>query len=175
MLPAGERMLEWKLLTGADFEALRGRRVVVLVTCSPMEVHGPHLPVVADNIEAEQLSLRAAHKLLLRFPDLTFLRLPPIYTAADVLPMRGSIRFRARTIVAVLSELGESLYRQGFPDVWVGNFHGGPRHFVAIEAACAFESCTIFTCVHRASSAEEIAVLAPLLSGYPSARRRNAL
>jgi creatinine amidohydrolase len=36
----------------------------------------------------------------------------------------------------VLEDLGRSLAAQGFRDVLVSNFHGSPRHFLAIETAC---------------------------------------
>lgn len=136
MLDPTKLIHDWHTLTGSDFQALRQRRCVALVTCSPLEVHGPHLPVAADLREGESLLDGAAEKLHARHPELTFLRLPPVYAAADVLPHAGSLRFRAGTIVRVLEDLGESLARQGVRDVWVGNFHGGPRHFVAIEEAC---------------------------------------
>ncbi len=128
--------LDWKDLTGADIDAIPRERAVVLVTVSPLEVHGPHLPTVCDNLEAEALSHRAAEKLKAERPDLIFLHLPPIYTAADVLPHVGSIAFRPSTIRAVLEDLGRSLCKQGFARIWVSSFHGGPRHFVPIEMAC---------------------------------------
>ena len=126
----------WHEMTGRDFQQLDAARVVVAVTCSPMEVHGPHLPVVADNLEAEGLTTRAIELMSERHPEITFVRLMPIYVAADVLPHRGSLMFRSTTIVRVLADLGRTLAKQGFKDVWVANFHGGPRHFVAIEQAC---------------------------------------
>lgn len=129
------RVREWQYLTGADFASIDREKTVVMVTCSPLEVHGPHLPVVTDTLEAEALSLRTMELLCERHDDIQFLHLPPIYTAADVLPHRGSVAFRASTIVRTLADLGRSLGKQGFRDIWVGNFHGGPRHFVAIEMA----------------------------------------
>lgn len=128
--------LDWKDLTGADIDAIPRDRAVVLVTVSPLEVHGPHLPTVCDNLEAEALSHLAAEKLQAERPDLVFLHLPPMYTAADVLPHVGSIAFRPSTIRAVLADLGRSLCKQGFRRIWVSSFHGGPRHFVPIEMAC---------------------------------------
>ena len=50
---------DWAMLTGREFAALDKRRCVVFVTCSPLEVHGPHLPVIADNLESESLFERA--------------------------------------------------------------------------------------------------------------------
>lgn len=137
MIDPARAIHDWHTLTGADFDALRGKRIVALVTCSPLEVHGPHLPVAADLREGEGLLDGAAEKVATRRPGMVFVRLPPVYAAADVLPHRGSLRFRAGTVVRVLEDLGESLARQGVRDVWVSNFHGGPRHFVAIERACA--------------------------------------
>ena len=44
----------WAHLRGPDFAALDKKRTAVLVTCSPLEVHGPHLPVEADLRESER-------------------------------------------------------------------------------------------------------------------------
>lgn len=130
------RILEWQHLTGPRLSALDRARTVVLVSCSPLEVHGPHLPVFADLRESEGLLLRTAEKLCRRSGDIGFVRLPPVWVAADVLPHRGSIKFDPGTVIQVLYEMGLSLARQGFHHVWVGNFHGGPRHVLAIEEAC---------------------------------------
>lgn len=127
---------EWHEMTGAAIDALPRDRTVVLVTVSPLEVHGPHLPVICDNLEAEAISHEVAVKLLARDPSLIFVHLPPIYTAADVLPHPGSLAFRPSTIVRVVEDLGRSLCRQGFRRIWLSSFHGGPRHFVPIEIAC---------------------------------------
>lgn len=110
-------------------------RTVVMVTCSPLEVHGPHLPVVADNLEAEAISIRAMEHLVSRHPEIEFLHLPAIYVSTDVVPKAGSVAFRTSTLIAVLEDLGRSLCAQGFQDIWVASFHGGPRHFVSIETA----------------------------------------
>ena len=127
---------DWANLTGADFAAMDRANTVALVSCSPLEVHGPHLPVQTDYREAEAISERTAERLSERFPHLRFVRLPPLYVAADVVPQPGSVMFRTGTIIRVLEDLGRSLAAQGFRHIWVGSFHGGPRHFVSIETAC---------------------------------------
>jgi creatinine amidohydrolase len=134
-VPTRASLREWQHLTGSDFAQMDRGRTVVLVTCSPLEVHGPHLPVITDNLEAEGLTARMTELLAERDPEMRFVRLPPIYVASDLLPHPGSVAFRASTIVRVLCDLGRSLAKQGFVHVWVGNFHGGPRHFVPIEVA----------------------------------------
>jgi hypothetical protein len=41
-------LLRWETLTKKKFDQLDRERCVVMVTCSPLEVHGPHLPFGAD-------------------------------------------------------------------------------------------------------------------------------
>jgi creatinine amidohydrolase len=132
---AADLIREWKYLTGTDFQKMDRANTVVLVTCSPLEVHGPHLPVITDNLEAQKIAERAVELLHPQFPDRTFVHMPPIFVASDVLPHPGSVNFRSSTIVNVLEDLGRSLAAQGFVDIWVTSFHGGPRHFVPIEVA----------------------------------------
>jgi len=126
----------WQSLTGKEFKEIDKSKAVVTVTCSPMEVHGPHLPVMTDNCESEGITTLTIKKISGKRPEILFLRLPPLYVAADVLPQTGSLMFRNSTIIRVLSDLGQTLSKQGFRDIWVASFHGGPRHFVAIEHAC---------------------------------------
>jgi creatinine amidohydrolase len=128
-------MKQWEDLRGSEFAQLDPEKTIIGITCSPLEVHGPHLPVKADICEGEALSLRTAELLAERYPDLTFLQLPAIYVATDAVPQRGSIIFRSETMIKVLLDLGRSLCQQGFKKIWVGNFHGSPRHFLGIEKA----------------------------------------
>jgi creatinine amidohydrolase len=130
------RVLRWETLTKSAFDAIDRSRAVVLVTCSPLEVHGPHLPMGADALEGEGLAERMLRFLPERHRDRTFLKLPFLYTCTDVVPQPGSLYFQPATTMRVLEDLGRTLARQGLRDVLVSNFHGGPRHFLAIEKAC---------------------------------------
>jgi creatinine amidohydrolase len=128
---------QWAHLTGRAMREIDPARHIVVVTGSPLEVHGPHLPLIADLGESEGLFRRTLELVGEALPDVEFLQLPPIFAAADVVPQRGSLRFRPSTVTRVLVDLGRTLLRQGFRDVWIGNFHAGPRHMLAIERACA--------------------------------------
>jgi creatinine amidohydrolase/Fe(II)-dependent formamide hydrolase-like protein len=90
----------------------------------------------ADALEGEGLTERTLRFLPERHRDRTFLKLPFLWAASDVVPQPGSLQFRPSTTVTVLTDLGRTLAAQGFRHVMVGNFHGGPRHFLAIEKAC---------------------------------------
>ncbi len=130
------RLLRWETLTKGRFDQLDRARTVVLVTCSPLEVHGPHLPLGADALEGEGLAERMLRFLPERHRGRVFLKLPFVYAASDPVPQPGSLAFRPSTTIAVLEDLGRSLAAQGFRDVLVSNFHGSPRHFLSIEVAC---------------------------------------
>jgi len=130
------QVLRWERLTKRRFDTLDRPRCVVLVTCSPLEVHGPHLPLGADALEGEGLAERLLPLLPDRHRERIFLKLPFVYAATDTVPHAGSLQFRPSTTIAVLEDLGRSLASQGFHDVLVSNFHGSPRHFLAIEQAC---------------------------------------
>ena len=131
------KMHEWAQMTGRAIDALDRDRTVIVMACSPLEVHGPHLPTMADVREADGLTLRSAELLSERHPEIEFVRLPWMWTATDVLPHVGSIKFKPSTVQLVVTEIGESLAKQGFKHLWIGSFHGGPRHVLALEKACA--------------------------------------
>jgi creatinine amidohydrolase/Fe(II)-dependent formamide hydrolase-like protein len=128
--------VRWETLTKRQFDEIDRERAVVFVTCSPLEVHGPHLPLGADAFEGEGLAEHTLRFLPERHHDRVFLKLPFIYAAADPVPQPGSVAFRPSTIIAMMEDLGRSLAAQGFRNVFVSNFHGSPRHFLAIETAC---------------------------------------
>ena len=56
--------------------------------------------------------------------------------SSDLLPQKGSLMFRISTIYNVMYDLARTLSKQGFIDIWISSFHGGPRHFIAMEKAC---------------------------------------
>ena len=130
------KSIRWETLTKTQFDAIDRESAVVFVTCSPMEVHGPHLPLGTDCLEGEGLAERALRFLPERHRSRTFLRLPFVWAASDGVPQPGTVAFRPSTTIAFLEDMGRSLALQGFRNVMVSNFHGSPRHFLAIETAC---------------------------------------
>jgi len=130
------RAIRWETRTKKQFDAIDRERAVVIATCSPLEVHGPHLPLGADCLEGQALAERALRFLPERHRDRTFLRVPFVWAACDGVPQPGTVAFRPSTTMAFLEDMGRSLVLQGFRNVMVSNFHGSPRHFLAIETAC---------------------------------------
>ena len=123
----GPKLQRWETLTKRRFDEIDRSRAVVLVTCSPLEVHGPHLPLGADALEGEGLAERTLRFLPEAHHDRAWLKLPFIYAACDPVPQPGSLAFRPSTLIAMLEDLGRSLAAQGFRNVVVSNFLGHSR------------------------------------------------
>ena len=65
-------LLRWETLSKSQFDRIDRADAVVFVTCSPLEVHGPHLPLGADVFEGEGLAERCLRFLPERQLDRSF-------------------------------------------------------------------------------------------------------
>lgn len=63
-------LLRWETLTKRRFDQLDRERCVVLVMCSPLEVHDPHLPLGADALGTTGIfAMISLFNRQLRIPD----------------------------------------------------------------------------------------------------------
>ncbi len=130
-----DRLLRLERITHTRMKALDPARTFILATMSPLEVHGPHLPLGQDVFEARALAEHAALAVLERRPDWTVVLVPPMHVAADTLPMLGSVEFSPHLVERVAYTLLEPFAKAGFARMGFSSFHGGPRHFLALELA----------------------------------------
>ena len=128
-------MLEYAKLTYPELQALDRERAVFLGAVSPLEVHGPHLPVGTDVFVAEELLRRYAVALREKHPEVELVALPPLYAGSDPLPFPGSVAIPPTVLEGHLLATAQGLARQGFKYLLVADNHGGPRHQLAIESA----------------------------------------
>jgi creatinine amidohydrolase len=137
--PASESGAIFRLeaLSFSQLEALDRNRVVVLFTVSPLEEHGPHLPVGTDLFTADSICSRLAARILEAKPGWTVLIGPSIPIGASAFDSAGTLLARARTVRSATRDYGAALARHGFRYLLVLNGHGGPRHIVALEEAAA--------------------------------------
>ena len=100
------------------------------------EAHGPHLPLSADVIIAEEMAARAARMLVSR--DELALTLPPLtYSVTDFSEgFPGSVSIRAETATALARDILLSLINQGFKRIAIANAHLEPAHIATLRAAC---------------------------------------
>lgn len=124
-------------LSFTQLEALDRNRAAVLFTVSPLEEHGPHLPVGTDLMTAGSVCRKLAERILLAKPGWTVLIGPDLPFGASAFDRAGTLRVRARTVRNATQDYGAALARHGFRYILLLNGHGGPRHIVALEEAAA--------------------------------------
>jgi len=149
------RTLQYAELNASELAALDPARTIVLMALSPLEVHGPHLPIGCDAIIAQELQRRLLPRLAERYPDYDRLVLPTVYAGADTIPVPGSLNVDSRAIYYLLLSIGRSLAEQGFRYLLLTDNHGGPRHQIAIEKA-----------VRKVYKERRFHVIAPFLNFY---------
>lgn len=154
-------------LTYTQLEALDPTRVAVLFIVSPLEEHGPHLPVGTDLITSGAVSARLAERILEAKPGWTVLIGPSIPVGASAFDRAGTLLARARTVRNVTINYGASLARHGFRHILVLNGHGGLRHIVALEEAAAV--------VSRHYKVRMLSVSGPVLLNFMRGRYANLL
>lgn len=127
--------LNWK-----EIDAMDRARTMFLLPVSPLEEHGPHLPVGVDYINAEHFAQEAADVLETRYPDWNLVIAPGIPLGTCVIDYVGSIDIRKRVIRDLLIDYGTSLAKHGFRYIVLFSAHGAPGHIVALEEACDYVS-----------------------------------
>lgn len=121
-------------LTWTDIEAMPDRENVVIVQpIGAIEQHGPHLPLVVDSAIATTVLGCALDAL---DPAILAYSLPPLYygKSNEHWHFPGTITLSAETLLRVITEVAESVYRAGFRKFVLLNAHGGQPQVLEIAA-----------------------------------------
>jgi creatinine amidohydrolase len=165
--PGGRGIFRLEELTFTELESLDRNRVVVLFTVSPLEEHGPHLPVGTDLYTADAICTKLAERIVETKPGWTVLIGPSLPIGASAFDRAGTLLARVRTVRNATLDYGASLARHGFRYLLVLNGHGGPRHIVALEEAAA--------AVSRRHKVRMFSVSGPVLWKFMRGRYANRL
>lgn len=122
-------------LTFPELDALDRDRTVVIFAVSPLEEHGPHLPLGVDAFTADYFARAMAERIVTERHGWAVVLAPPLHIGSWLFDAPGSIRIRQRTLRNLLVEYGSSLAKHGFKYVLISNGHAGPGHLVALEEA----------------------------------------
>ncbi|MBB6453697.1 creatinine amidohydrolase [Salirhabdus euzebyi] len=93
---------------------------VAILPIGAVEAHGPHLPLGTDNLLAERLSDQLAEKV-----DAFVLPTLPYGQVWSLKNFPGSINVSNESLISLIVDIGESLYRQGFKVFAMVNGHLG--------------------------------------------------
>jgi creatinine amidohydrolase len=127
-------------LSAPALDALDRQSTVAILTVSPLEQHGPHLPVGVDAITARHLAESMARRLVAERPGWSVVLAPTLHLGSFTFDAAGTIRVRQRVVRDALVDYGASLARAGFRWILIANGHAGPGHLVALEEAAAIVS-----------------------------------
>jgi len=121
-------------------DALDRDRTLVLLPVSPLEEHGPHLPVGVDAFAARHFAEALAERITAARLGWSAVLAPTLHLGSFTFDTVGTVRIRQRVVRDAVVDYGASLARAGFRWIVVANGHGGPGHLVALEEASAIVS-----------------------------------
>jgi len=121
--------------TWSEARAALERGAVMILPVGSTEAHGPHLPLATDVIISEEMSTRAAAKLVAR--GIEAYALPAIsYSVTNFsTDFAGTVSIKKETATALLRDICVSLYAQGARLIVIANSHLEPEHIESINAA----------------------------------------
>jgi creatinine amidohydrolase len=114
-----------------------------------MEEHGPHLPVGSDYFQAIGVRDGLISKLHNTHSDHSFVVFPVVPIGeggagglARQFDHIGDYMVRFETLRNLAMDLGATIARKGFKNIFIIHSHGAPRHSTALSDAAAFVSET---------------------------------
>jgi len=121
-------------------DALDRERTLVVLTASPLEEHGPHLPLGVDAFTARHFAHEVAARLVAARPGWAAVLAPTLYLGSFTLDGVGTVPIRQRVVRDALVDYGRALARARFRYILVANGHAGPTHLTALDEASTIVS-----------------------------------
>ncbi|MFN6275468.1 MAG: creatininase family protein [Microcystis sp.] len=121
-------------LTWTDIDSMPDKEnVVIIQPIGAIEQHGPHLPIAVDAAISLGVLGKAFEKLNTNVPAFA---LPCLYygKSNEHWSFPGTITLSATTLLTLIQEIAESLYRSGFRKLVLMNSHGGQPQVMEIAA-----------------------------------------
>lgn len=114
----------WADLSTRDFAQLDVACTIAVLPVAAIEQHGPHLPVNVDTALVEGVIAAALGHLPAELPVL-FLPTQAVGLSPEHLRFPGTLSLKAETVIALWTQIGESVARSGIRKLVLLNSHGG--------------------------------------------------
>ena len=124
--------LSWK-----QIDALDRDKTIFFLPISPLEEHGPHLPVGTDLLTVRDAITEAVKFLNKKKPELTYVILPtmPVGYCEFNTDFPGSISVSGKVVRDIVYSYGSSLGNFGFKYLIIGTYHMAIVHLKGIYSA----------------------------------------
>ncbi len=124
-------------MTWEDVDKLDRDKTIFFLPFSPIEEHGPHLPLGTDFYGARDAAELAIQMVNEEEPSLNYILIPciPLGCTESTMDFPGTISVRGKTLVRIIYDVCSSLARHGFKYVIISNHHLDMVHVKAISVA----------------------------------------
>jgi creatinine amidohydrolase len=124
-------------MTWEELDKLERATTMFLLPISPIEEHGPHLPLGTDYYTAYEAANLAIQKLSVIEPAIHSILMPGISSGCCEITrdFPGTISLRGKTLMRLVCDIGTSLARHGFKYLLISNVHLDLIHLKAIRLA----------------------------------------
>ena len=121
-------------ITWMELDRLDRARTLILIPISPLEEHGPHLPIGTDVMAAVDIAEQTAEQLADQAPEHAVVLSPavPLGCAAITADFPGTLSLRGTTLKNVVVDICQAWVRHGFQYLLLCNHHLDPIHMKAI-------------------------------------------
>jgi len=121
--------LSWKQIEGLD-----KKKTIFFLPISPLEEHGPHLPVGTDLLTAKDTATEAIRILNRKNSELTYVLLPavPLGYCKFNTDFPGSISVSSKVVRDVIYSIGSSIAGHGFKYLIICTYHMAIGHLKGI-------------------------------------------
>jgi len=131
------KIIKFEELSWKQIEALDKNKTIFFLPISPLEEHGPHLPVGTDLLVVRDAVNEAVKILNNERPDLTYVILPaaPVGYCKFNTDFPGSISVSWKVVRDIVYSVGSSLGNHGFKYLVVCTYHMALGHLKGIYSA----------------------------------------
>jgi len=122
-------------LTYKEAEDFAGKGAVVVLPISPIEAHGPHLPLGVDFFGASTLAELSASMIMEKDVPVVIAPVIPYAVANVAMPFAGTVSLKENTVKALVKDIAASFQSHGFKGLVILCQHLERTNLAALKSA----------------------------------------
>jgi creatinine amidohydrolase len=131
------KQIRLERLTYKEVEDFAGKGAVVVLPISPIEAHGPHLPLGVDFFGASTLAELSAGMLMEKDVSVVIAPVIPYAVANVAMPFAGTVSLKEKTVKALVRDIATSFQSHSFKGLVILCQHLERTNLAALKDASA--------------------------------------